>query len=46
MKYFEMNGTGREFLVVKKKGQIIGFCRINDSEFTIHCTKRLLEPFV
>lgn len=31
MKYFEMNGDGREFVVVKKKGQIIGFCRINDS---------------
>ena len=31
MKYFEMNGNGREFVVVKKKGQIIGFCRINDS---------------
>lgn len=30
-KYFEMNGDGREFVVVKKKGQIIGFCRINDS---------------
>ncbi|MBO0588132.1 GNAT family N-acetyltransferase [Sporosarcina sp. E16_8] len=31
MKYFEMSGDGREFVVVKKKGQIIGFCRINDS---------------
>ncbi|MBO0600713.1 GNAT family N-acetyltransferase [Sporosarcina sp. E16_3] len=31
MKYFEMNGNGREFVIVKKKGQIIGFCRINDS---------------
>ncbi|WP_186670871.1 GNAT family N-acetyltransferase [Sporosarcina sp. BP05] len=30
MKYFEMNGNGREFVIVKKKGQIIGFCRIND----------------
>ncbi len=32
MKYFEMNGDGREFVVTKKKGQIIGFCRINDSQ--------------
>jgi len=31
MKYFEMNGDGREFLVLKKNSQIIGFCRINDS---------------
>ncbi|WP_186668409.1 GNAT family N-acetyltransferase [Sporosarcina sp. BP05] len=31
IKYFEMNGEGREFVVLKKKGQIIGFCRINDS---------------
>lgn len=31
LKYFEMNGDGREFVVVKKNGQIIGFCRINDS---------------
>lgn len=31
IKYFEMNGTGREFLVLRKKGRIIGFCRINDA---------------
>ncbi|SET06973.1 Acetyltransferase, GNAT family [Oceanobacillus limi] len=29
--YFERGGTGREFVVLKKKDQIIGFCRINDS---------------
>ncbi|KMK75097.1 GNAT family N-acetyltransferase [Alkalihalobacillus pseudalcaliphilus] len=29
-KYFEMGGVGREFVVVKKRGNIIGFCRIND----------------
>ncbi|WP_235599898.1 GNAT family N-acetyltransferase [Alkalihalobacillus trypoxylicola] len=29
-KYFEMGGVGREFVVVKKEGSIIGFCRIND----------------
>lgn len=31
IKYFEMNGDGREFVILKKKGRIIGFCRINDS---------------
>lgn len=29
--YFRKGGTGREFVVVKEKGQIIGFCRINDA---------------
>ena len=32
IKYFEMNGDGREFLVLKKKDRIIGFCRINDAD--------------
>lgn len=32
MKYFEMNGDGREFVVIKKNDKIIGFCRINDSQ--------------
>ncbi|MFJ7936168.1 GNAT family N-acetyltransferase [Sporosarcina sp. NPDC096371] len=32
MKYFEMAGDGREFVVAKKEGRIIGFCRINDSQ--------------
>lgn len=30
--YFEKGGTGREFVVLKKKGKIIGFCRINDPQ--------------
>lgn len=30
MKYFEKGGTGREFVVVRKNGRIIGFSRIND----------------
>ncbi len=29
--YFEKGGTGREFAVIKKNEQIIGFCRINDA---------------
>lgn len=29
--YFERGGTGREFVVLKKGGRIIGFCRINDA---------------
>ncbi|MBN6206260.1 GNAT family N-acetyltransferase [Ralstonia pickettii] len=29
--YFEKGGTGREFAVIKKHNQIIGFCRINDA---------------
>lgn len=32
IKYFEMNGTGREFIVLKKNNNIIGFCRINDDK--------------
>lgn len=28
--YFAKGGTGREFVVLKKEGKIIGFCRIND----------------
>lgn len=31
IKYFEMGGTGREFVVAKKDGSIIGFCRMNDA---------------
>lgn len=31
IQYFQKAGTGREFVVLKKKGKIIGFCRINDS---------------
>lgn len=30
IKYFESKGSGREFVVLKKNGGIIGFCRIND----------------
>lgn len=32
MKYFELGGKGREFVVLKKHGRIIGFCRINDDD--------------
>jgi len=28
--YFKKGGTGRDFLVLKKEGEISGFCRIND----------------
>ena len=31
IQYFNKGGTGREFVVGKKHGNIIGFCRINDS---------------
>jgi GNAT superfamily N-acetyltransferase len=30
--YFQCGGTGREFLVLEKEDQIIGFCRLNDSK--------------
>jgi GNAT superfamily N-acetyltransferase len=33
--YFKRGGTGREFVVEKENGQIIGFCRINDSKSPI-----------
>lgn len=29
--YFKKGGTGREFVVLKKHGQIIGFSRVNDA---------------
>lgn len=29
--YFKHNGNGREFIILKEKGKIIGFARINDS---------------
>lgn len=32
IKYFEMDGTGREFVIGKKDGKIIGFCRMNDDQ--------------
>ncbi|WP_192598426.1 GNAT family N-acetyltransferase [Sporosarcina limicola] len=32
IKYFEMNGDGREFVIIKKVDRIIGFCRINDAD--------------
>lgn len=35
IRYFELGGTGREFVVVETEGQIIGFCRINDSSSPI-----------
>ncbi|MET3698300.1 GNAT family acetyltransferase [Bacillus oleivorans] len=30
--YFNKGGIGREFVVAKKNGKIIGFCRINDAK--------------
>lgn len=30
--YFKKGGEGREFVVAKKDGKIIGFCRINDGK--------------
>lgn len=30
IKYFEMGGDGREFVILKNDVQVIGFCRIND----------------
>ncbi|WP_407271563.1 GNAT family N-acetyltransferase [Radiobacillus sp. PE A8.2] len=35
MQYFDKGGTGREFVVAKKRGEIIGFCRINDAKSPI-----------
>ncbi|WP_312110249.1 GNAT family N-acetyltransferase [Brevibacillus reuszeri] len=29
--YFRRGGEGREFVVLEKRGEIIGFCRMNDS---------------
>ncbi|MFD0671050.1 GNAT family N-acetyltransferase [Cohnella sp. GCM10027633] len=30
--YWERGGTGREYVVLEKQGDIVGFCRINDDE--------------
>lgn len=30
--YFKKGGTGREFVILKKDREIIGFCRINDDQ--------------
>lgn len=35
IQYFQKGGTGREFVVLKKNNEIIGFCRINDSKSPI-----------
>jgi GNAT superfamily N-acetyltransferase len=35
IRYFELGGTGREFVVIETDGQIVGFCRINDSSSPI-----------
>jgi GNAT superfamily N-acetyltransferase len=35
IEYFQKGGTGREFVVLLKEEQIIGFCRINDAKSTI-----------
>ncbi|WP_121639121.1 GNAT family N-acetyltransferase [Virgibacillus sp. Bac330] len=35
IKYFELGGTGREFVVMRKRGRLIGFCRINDANSPI-----------
>ncbi|WNR45725.1 GNAT family N-acetyltransferase [Paenibacillus roseipurpureus] len=35
IRYFELGGTGREFVVVETDGHIVGFCRINDSSSPI-----------
>lgn len=35
IKYFQLGGTGREYVVIKKEDDIIGFCRINDPDSPI-----------
>lgn len=30
--YFQRGGTGREFVVLERQGEIVGFCRINDAK--------------
>lgn len=35
IRYFELGGTGREFVVIETDGQIVGFCRINDGSSPI-----------
>lgn len=44
MHYFEKGGTGREFVVLKKNGKIIGFCRINDPDSPLIAQNVYWEP--
>lgn len=32
LKYWELGGTGREYVGLKHEGRIIGFCRVNDAK--------------
>ncbi|MCI1859196.1 MAG: GNAT family N-acetyltransferase [Sporolactobacillus sp.] len=32
MNYYTAGGSGREFVILKKAGKIVGFCRINDRQ--------------
>ncbi len=42
--YWERGGTGREFVVLEKEGDVIGFCRINDSHSPILAQNVYWEP--
>jgi ribosomal protein S18 acetylase RimI-like enzyme len=42
--YWELGGTGREFVLLEREGEIIGFCRINDSHSPIFAQNIYWEP--
>jgi GNAT superfamily N-acetyltransferase len=42
--YFASGGTGREFILLRKSGKIIGFCRINDDYSPILAANQFWSP--
>lgn len=43
-RYFASGGTGREFVLLRKSGTIIGFCRINDENSPILAGNQFWSP--
>ncbi|KRE36483.1 GNAT family N-acetyltransferase [Paenibacillus sp. Soil724D2] len=43
-RYFASGGTGREFILLRKTGKIIGFCRINDDYSPILAANQFWSP--
>lgn len=46
IKYFEKGGSGREFVLLKKDSNIIGFCRINDGQSPFIAQNTYWAPLV
>lgn len=42
--YWEHGGTGREFVLLEHRGEIIGFCRINDGQSPLYAQNIYWSP--